>query len=75
MARRKPSTVRAGPNPRDQREEREARIGAILERLLRYRGKTDVHQQHAEHHQAAADRLTERATRRKTALPGTRTRR
>ena len=33
MAQPKPSSIRVGPDPRDQQEEREARIAEMLERI------------------------------------------
>jgi hypothetical protein len=45
MTRRKPP-FRAGPNPRDQSEEREARITVMLERIRQHRDYTTVHQRY-----------------------------
>jgi len=57
MAQPKPSSIRVGPNPRDQQEERQARIAEMLERIQRHRDQAAYHQQQAEHHEREADRL------------------
>jgi hypothetical protein len=57
MAEPKPSSVRGGPNPKDQQEELEARITEIQECFQHHRDQ-------AEQHQRQADRLIESATRR-----------
>jgi hypothetical protein len=69
MAEPKPSAVRGGPNPRDQEEEREARIADMLARIKRHQEEAAYHQQRADHHQREADRHTELARRQKAEGP------
>jgi hypothetical protein len=47
MTRRKAFNVRAGPDPKRQREEREARIAAILAGLRHHRVHADIQQHRA----------------------------
>ena len=62
MARLKPSSIRVGPDPRDQQEEREARIAEMLARIQRHQDQAAYHQEQADEHRREADRLIESAT-------------
>jgi len=62
MSRQKASSLRVGPNPNDQSEEREARIAAILERVRRHGDKAQYHQRMAAYYQREADRHIYQAT-------------
>jgi hypothetical protein len=57
MAQPKPSSIRVGPDPRDQQEEREARIAEMLARIQRHRDQAAYHLEQAEQHEREADRL------------------
>jgi hypothetical protein len=59
MAWPEPSSIQGGPNPKDQQEEREARIAEIQERIRRHQDQADSHQEQADQHQREADRLLE----------------
>src|SRR5687768_14784924 len=49
---------------RHQREEREARVTELLERVRHHQEQATIHQQRADEHQQKADRFTESAKRR-----------
>jgi hypothetical protein len=57
MTQRKASDVRVGPDPKDQQEEREARIAEMLARIKRHQDQAAYHLEQADYHQREADRL------------------
>jgi hypothetical protein len=59
MARRQRSSFPPRHESRDQREEREARVSAILERVRHHRQQATIHEQRADEYQQQADQLTE----------------
>jgi len=58
MTRRKASNVRSDSDPKRRREEREARIAAILAGLRHHRVHADIHQHRAGQYHAHVDRVT-----------------